>query len=85
MLPLVFFRHPFFRVHQHMVRASTVLCIVRKLTGGKAWNKPWGVATPASRKSNRKAGHAVDAANRAALADAAARQPSQLSQPPASK
>lgn len=60
-----------------MVRPSTAACIVRKLTGGKAWNKPWGVATPASRKSNRKAGHAVDAANRAALADAAARQPSQ--------
>lgn len=58
------------------MRPTAVLQRVLKLTGGKAWNKPFGVATPISAKKNRKAGERVDAANRAALAEAAAREPS---------
>jgi hypothetical protein len=57
------------------MRFSPVLAIVKKLTGGKAWNKPDGVRVPSAAKKNRAADRAVDAANRAALKDAAARQP----------
>lgn len=65
------------------MRPSSVLAIVKKLTGGKAWNKPWGIATPATAKKNRAAARGVEASNWDALRAAAAREPAQPPRPAA--
>jgi len=57
------------------MKFSLAVASVLKTTGGKLWNKPWGLpGTTKAAKKNRLDANRLDTKNRAALADAASRE-----------
>ncbi|KAK9904669.1 hypothetical protein WJX75_000089 [Coccomyxa subellipsoidea] len=61
-----------------MVQVSAVLRIVKKTTGGKLWNKPWGLP-PLTRtqKANKSKGRKAEQKVDQVLREAAVKEPSQ--------
>ena len=59
-----------------MVFGTRVLSVVYKNTGGKLWNKPWGLPSPTStQKANRRKQRQDEQSVAAVLKEAAAKEP----------
>ena len=59
-----------------MVSPSRALLVVYKNTGGRLWNKPWGLPPPTStQKANRRKQRQEEQSVSAVLKEAAANEP----------
>lgn len=59
-----------------MVFGTRALSVVYKNTGGKLWNKPWGLPPPSStQKANRRKQRQDEQSVARALKEAAAKEP----------
>ena len=62
-----------------MVFGTRVLSVVYKNTGGKLWNKPWGLPSPTStQKANRRKQRQDEQSVAAVLKEAAAKEPMRI-------
>ena len=59
-----------------MVFGTRVLSVVYKNTGGRLWNKPWGLPSPSrTQKANRRKQRQDEQSVAAVLKEAAAKEP----------
>ena len=63
-----------------MVFGTRALSVVYKNTGGRLWNKPWGLPSPTStQKANRRKQRQDEQSVAAVLKEAAAKEPKSVS------
>lgn len=62
-----------------MVFGTRALSVVYKNTGGRLWNKPWGLPSPTStQKANRRKQRQDEQSVAAVLKEAAAKEPMRI-------